>query len=1115
MNHRRSPLALLILAGLAAPCALAQPATPPTAAPTPAPTPAPAPAAPDGQPAAQPAAPAKVKPELFRALSARSLGPAIMSGRITDLAVNPARTSEWYVAVASGGVWKTTNAGVTFSPIFDSCGSFSIGCVTLDPSNPSVVWVGAGENNSQRSVSWGDGVYVSRDAGRTFTNLGLKNSNHIGMIRVHPTNPDTVYAAAMGPLWSGGGDRGLYRTTDGGRTWEKILDVSEHTGISEVHLDPRDPSTMYAVAYQRRRHVWTLVNGGKESGVFKSTDAGATWRRIEAGLPGGDKGRIGLCVSPADPDRLYAIVEAPDGGGIYRSKDRGESWQKRSGYNATSPQYYHELIPDPKNADRFYAVDTFMSYSDDGGAVMKRLSIPDVHVDSHALWIDPADTDHLIQGNDGGLYETFDRANWRHFANLPVMQFYRVGLDNAWPFYNVYGGTQDNSTIGGPSRTTDRAGVTNEDWFVCVGGDGFEAAVDPEDPSIVYCESQDGELTRFDRRSGEGVNIRPREKPGDKPYVFNWDTPFIISPHSRNRLYIAGNFLFRSDDRGDSWTRISEDLTRGLDRNQLKVMGEVQKPEVPSKNASTSIFGNAVALAESPLAEGLLYAGTDDGLLHTTEDGGRTWRKAEGFPAVPDMTYVADVEASRHRADVVFAAFENHKMGDYKPYLMRSEDRGRTWKSIAGNLPESGPVYTVAEDHVNPSLLFCGTEYGAFYTIDGGETWTRVAGLPTIAVRDLEIQRRDDDLAMATFGRGFYLLHDYSPMRLMDPATLDKPAYVFPVKPALSYIPRSRLGNGSGRGWAGTDYYSVPNPTYGAVFTIHLKEGLKTLAELRKEAQGKDGWKYPTLEESRAEDLQPAPRVVLTVKDAAGTVVRRLEGPRSAGLHRVAWDLRLADTDPISGGGDPDRAPWDNDRGGVAAPPGKYSLQVSKIEAGVTTDLGDPVSFEVQDLAQATLAAKGAARTEKFEFEMKVAELSRVVGGVTNYIAAQEDRLRKLGAAIRDTAGLGAAEIKEHETLRQRLLAVKRAYFGDSTAVRRVEATTPSIPERVGLAADSRSATSPHTGTQRQQYEIARDELERVRNDVRALEADLRALEDKVEKAGGPATPGRLPELKK
>lgn len=1055
-----------------------------------------------------------LKPELFQSLAVRNLGPAIMSGRIADIAVNPTNHSEWYVGVASGGLWKTTNAGVTFSPIFDSYGSYSIGCVTIDPHNDKVVWVGTGENNSQRSVSFGDGVYVSRDGGKSFTNVGLKESNHIGMIKVHPGDPNTVFVAAMGPLWSDGGDRGLYRTTDGGANWEKVLEVSSMTGISEVHFDPRDPGTMYAVAYQRRRHVWTLINGGPESTLYKSTDGGETWRKVEKGLPGGDKGRIGMCIS-ADPDTLYAIVEASDGGGIYRSKDRGESWDKRSSYTATSPQYYHELIPDPKNAERFYAVDTFMNFTDDGGATMKRLPIPDVHVDSHALWIDPNDTNHLLIGNDGGLYETFDRQHWRHFENLPIMQFYRVGIDNSWPFYYVYGGTQDNNTIGGPSRTTDRAGVTNEDWFNCVGGDGFEVVVHPEDPNLVFCESQDGGIVRFDRRSGEATDIRPRERPGDKPFVFNWDTPLIVSPHSKDRLFYGGNFLFRSDDKGDSWTRVSDDLSRGLDRNQLKVMGVIQKPEAPSKHLSTSIFGAAVSLCESPLAEGLLYVGTDDGLVQITEDGGKSWRKVESVEGVPEMSYVSDLEASRHSKDTIYAAFENHKMGDYKPYLMRSDDRGRTWRSIVGNLPERGPVYTIAEDHASSKLLFCGTEFGAYYSLDGGEKWTKLGGLPTIEVRDIEIQRRDDDLVLASFGRGFYILHDYSPMRLANPETLDKPAHIFPIKAALAYELRTRLGNGSGRGWAGSSFYNTPNPAYGAVFTVHIKEGLKTLAEKRKDAQKKDDWTYPTLDASRAEDREPAPRHVLTIRDSAGRVIRRIDAPKGAGLHRVTWDLRLSSTDPISLGGGRSLDPWDTDRGGVAAPPGTYTVQLSKIENATETTLTEPQSFEVRDLAAATLAAKGTARTEKFDFEMKVAELDRVVSGVGNFVSSQENRLNHLAGAIKATASLGEAEIKEQERLRQRLLVIKDTLWGDRTLARRVEPTPPSLTERIGVAQGSRDVTHPPTGTQRQQFEFAMAEYEKVKGEVQSLEADIVALEQKVERAGGPATPGRLPELRK
>jgi photosystem II stability/assembly factor-like uncharacterized protein len=490
--------AILLALGLATTSQTA--AAPPASAPTSAPT----------------SAPAEPKPLDAAALTGlpfRNIGPALMEGRIVDIAVNPRDHSEYCVAAASGGVWKTVNAGTTFTPVFDAAGSYSIGCIAIDPANPLTVWVGSGENNSQRSVGFGDGVYRTRDGGKTWENLGLRDSEHIGMIRIDPRDSDTVYVAAQGPLWRAGPERGLYKTTDGGRSWRPVLRVSEHTGISEVHLDPRDPDTLYAAAYQRRRHVWTLIDGGPESAIYKSTDGGQSWRKTTRGLPGVDLGRIGLAVAPANPDVLYAIVEAADGeGGIFRSTDRGESWEKRSGYMASSPQYYCELFVDPSDAQHVYSMDTFLSEARDGGKSWKRVPIESVHVDFHALWIDPGNPRHMLTGNDGGLYETWDAAaNWNYKANLPITQFYRVCTDNATPFYNVYGGTQDNNTEGGPSRTLDRIGIANEHWFITVGGDGFKSQVDPCEPNIVYSQYQHGGLIRFDRRTGETVDIKPRE----------------------------------------------------------------------------------------------------------------------------------------------------------------------------------------------------------------------------------------------------------------------------------------------------------------------------------------------------------------------------------------------------------------------------------------------------------------------------------------------------------------------------------------------------------------------------------------------------------------------------
>ncbi|HEV8692703.1 MAG TPA: hypothetical protein VGQ93_00735, partial [Lysobacter sp.] len=712
--------------------------------------------------------------KVFSSLKPRPIGPALMSGRIGDFAVNPKDKRHYFVAVGSGGVWKTLNGGVTYTPVFDKEGSYSIGCVALDPSNPNAVWVGTGENNSQRSVGWGDGVYRSLDGGKNWQNMGLKESEHIGRIVIHPKNSEIVYVAAQGPLWRGGGERGLYKTTDGGKSWQRILHISDDTGVNEVLMDPRDPNVLYASAYQRRRHVWTLINGGPESAFYKSTDAGKSWRKITNGIPDVDKGRIGLAISPANPDTLYAIIEAADSkGGVFRSADRGETWDKRGDYMTSSPQYYNELFADPVEVNRVYAEDTYLHVSEDGGKTFTRVPENNKHVDNHAVWIEPADNRHLLVGCDGGVYETFDRGEHWHFKeNLPVTQFYRVSADNARPFYNVYGGTQDNNSEGGPSRTTDRAGITSADWFITVGGDGYETLVDPDDPNIIFAMWQYGGLVRFDRRSGEITDIKPREAPSDPPLKWNWDSPLILSPHNPKRLYFAANRLFRSEDRGDSWTAISGDLTRGLDRNALPVMGRIQPADAVAKNKSTSIYGNCVSLAESPLVEGLIYVGTDDGLVHVTGDAGKTWRKIEAFPGIPENTYVSCLTASRHHTDTIYAAFDNHKNGDFKPYLLVSTNRGESWTSIAGSLPKREVVLCLQQDHEKPDLLFAGTEFGAWFTLDAGQHWTRLTSLPTIAVRDIEIQRRENDLILGTFGRGIYILDDYSPLRHATPDLL-------------------------------------------------------------------------------------------------------------------------------------------------------------------------------------------------------------------------------------------------------------------------------------------------------------------------------------------------------
>ncbi len=593
----------------------------------------------------------------FSGLEWRLVGPAYNSGRVSDFAVHPDVHHIIYAATASGGLWKTDNSGTTWEPIFDEEKSYSIGCVTLDPSNPNVVWVGTGENNSQRSVAFGDGVYKSLDGGQNWENVGLGESEHIGMIVVDPRDSNVVYVAAQGPLWNSGGDRGVYKTTDGGATWERVLHVSDDTGANEIHMDPRNPDVLYASSYQRRRHVYTLVNGGPESAIYKSTDAGATWRKLTEGLPEADMGKIGMDISPADPDVVYAVIEAQrKKGGFFRSTDRGESWSKMSDYVSGSPQYYNEIFADPHDVDRVYGMDTFLQITLDGGKTFKRVGEKKKHVDNHALWIDPDNTDHLLVGCDGGIYETFDRgATYRFFENLPITQFYRVSVDNSKPFYYVYGGTQDNNTLGGPSRTLNSSGISNEDWFVTVGGDGYETVVDPTDPNIVYSEWQYGGLVRYDRASGETVDIQPQEEPGEAAHRWNWDSPVMISPHLHTRLYFACQRLYRSDDRGNSWTAVSPDLSRGVDPNTLPVFGKIQSIDAVAKNMSTSNYGNIVSLTESPLVEGLIYVGTDDGLIQVTENGGADWRAIDQVAGVPSTTYVSRLEASQHDENTVYA----------------------------------------------------------------------------------------------------------------------------------------------------------------------------------------------------------------------------------------------------------------------------------------------------------------------------------------------------------------------------------------------------------------------------------------------------------------------------
>jgi len=1051
-----------------------------------------------------------VDASLLSGLRMRNIGPALMSGRISDIVVDPEDRSTWYIAVASGGVWKTENAGTTWMSIFDNQGSYSIGCLAIDPNNRHVLWVGTGENNSQRSVGYGDGVYKSIDGGKSFRHVGLKESEHIGMIRVHPEDSDVVYVASQGPLWASGGDRGLYKTTDGGESWERVLHISEDTGISEVHMDPRDPETLYAVAYQRRRHVWTLIDGGPEGGIHKSTDGGQTWSKLSRGLPGGDVGRIGLAISPIDPDVLYAIVEAAEGGsGVYRSADRGATWSKQSGYVSSSPQYYQELVADPHLFDRLYSMDTYLHVSEDGGATWERAGERAKHVDNHAMVIDPEDPDHFLIGCDGGLYETWDRGrNYKYFPNLPLTQFYKIAIDNSEPFYYVYGGTQDNATQGGPSQTTNVHGIRNSDWFVTVFGDGFDPAVDPEDPNIVYSQWQYGGLVRYDRRTGERIDIKPQEDPDGPPLRWNWDSALLISPHDHERLYYGSQILFRSDDRGDSWRAVSPDLTRNLDRNELEVMGRVWSVDAVAKNDSTSFYGTIVAIAESPLVEGLLYVGTDDGLVQISEDDGETWRKVERFEFldVPERAYVSDIEVSPHDEDTVYVVLNNHKMGDFKPYVVKSTDRGRTWTLISGGLPEREPTWTIALDHEDPNLLFVGTEYGVHVTLDGAKTWHKLsAGLPTIQVRDLEIQRRENDLVVGTFGRGIAILDDYTPLRHLDAELLRSAAAFFPIPTALSYIEENPLGRG-GKGFQGSAFFTAPNPPFGATFTYFLKKGLKTQRAERREReranarQGRDN-PYPAWDDLKAEDREEPPMILLTIRDAEGEVVRRIEGSTSRGVHRTTWDLRYPGFTPVEASS--------GDGYGPMAIPGSYTVELAKWEDDAWHQLTEPEPFEVEPLGFQALSEQEKA--DVLAFQKETGQLQRAILGA--YRATQDalDQLRAMKRVIERTPEVDPELLVEARELEIELMDAVELFTGDPTKRRRNEPAMPGLLSRIqNVVSGHWSVTSGPTETHRRSYEIAAEAFEEHLDDLRDLvEERLPDLGERLEEAGAPWTPGR------
>ena len=1046
----------------------------------------------------------------------RFIGPSLTSGRISDIAVNPNNPYEYYVAASAGGVWKTINSGIEYVPVFDNEGSYSIGCITIDPNNTNVIWVGTGENNNQRSVSYGDGIYKSIDGGTTWKNMGLKNSEHIGRIIVHPENSNILYVAAIGPLWSKGGDRGLYKSIDGGETWEAVLTVDEHTGVNDVVMDPKNPDVLYASTFQRRRHVYTYVGGGPGSGMHKSTDGGKTWNEINKGLPSTEIGRIGLAISPANPEIIYAIVEAADGkGGFFASTNRGASWEKRSSFK-TSGNYYQEIIADPVDENTIYAMDTWMAGSHDGGRTFEKEGEVFKHVDNHCMWIDPNNNKHWLVGCDGGMYETFDAAKtWDFKENIPVTQFYKVAVDNDFPFYNVYGGTQDNFSIGGPSRVLTNHGITNFDWFITNGGDGFESQIDPNNPDIVYAQSQNGFLVRFDKKSGEIVGIQPKEGKGENAYRFNWDSPLVVSRHKSGRLYFAGNKLFKSDDYGNSWTTLSDDLSKQINRNTLTVYDRVVSIDAVAKNGSTSLFGAIVALSESPIDENLLAVGTDDGLIHITENAGNTWRKIANIPGAPSMSYVNSVYLSKHDVNTIYVAFNHHKYGDFKPYIFKSSDKGNSWQNISNNLPQRGSVYSIEEDHIDNNLIFCGTEFGVFFSPNQGQRWKQLsAGLPTIAVRDITIQERENDLVLGTFGRGFYVLDDYSALRAIENKVPTELALFYPIRDALSWEPSLPLGL-PGKAFQGDNFFTATNLGPEAMITYYYNSNYESLKDKRKKREkdlikNRKDTPYPSYNELKDENDEQSEQLVFTIKNEEGLIVKKELVKPSKGVQRFHWNLRYMLQNPISFRTSTFYNPWESIDEGTLVEPGTYTVQMDLLNStGNLTPLVGPKSFNVVALNNTVMPAED--RAAKVAFQKQVSLLEANLGTCQSMISEINEKIKYMKSAIVRAELPYETFVQSINKIEEQINDISVELYGDNLKSVLDIDQPPSPANRIGtISYEQKYTTSSPTKTHLDTYKIAKEELDAIKMKVEKIyNSEIKQLEDKLLKSGVPYTPGR------
>jgi photosystem II stability/assembly factor-like uncharacterized protein len=1038
----------------------------------------------------------------LNALSFRSIGPAINGGRIADIDIHPDNENIWYVAVGSGHVWKTTNAGTTWTPIFDGQDVYSIGQVAIDPNQPNVIWVGTGEDVGGRHVAYGNGLYKSTDDGASWTHMGLDSSEHISTIIVHPDNSDVVYVCAEGPLWSSGRQRGLYKTNDGGDNWSKILGEGEWTGATDLLMDPRNPDILYAATWDRHRTVAAYMGGGPGTAIHKSTDGGDSWTKLKKGLPGGNLGKIGLALSPQNPDVIYAAIEQDRRtGGVYRSTNRGESWSKMSDAvsGGTGPHYYQELYASPHHEGEIILVSNYTLISKDHGANFERMNTRNKHVDDHAVAFRSNDPNFILFGCDGGLYATYDHTeSWRFLDNLPIMQYYKISVDDAEPFYHVYGGTQDNGSNGGPSRTDKTQGITNSDWEHTLFADGHDSATEPGNPDIIYAETQKGGLHRVDRTTGEQTFIQPQPRAGEPHERYNWDAPIEINPHNPQSLYFASHRVWRSNDRGDSWTPISEDLTRNEERVRLPIMGRQHSWDNPWDIYAMSEYNTITSLAASPLDDQLLYAGTDDGLLHVTEDGGSNWRKieAKSLPGVPKRAFVNDLKADLHDANTVYVALDNHKEGDYAPYLFKSTNKGKSWTDIGHSLPHGHWVWRIVQDHVNPELLFAGTEGGVYVSQNGGEAWTKLkGGMPTIGVRDLVIQKRENDLVAGTFGRGIYILDNYSPLRELSVSEAPDTSVIYSPRKTWNYKPQSVSHS------QGDNAYSAPNPEFGATFTYYLKESVKTRKEQRKEREKElesdEDHPFPDWEELDRELDELKPRVEIEIRDENDVILTRVSAKRKKGLHRTSWNLRAPLPMAIQKD-NPDR------QRSYRVADGSYQAQLVKFVDGIYTPMSAPVSVEVESLHPGALPAK--EETTKAAFREDIIAFDNAIRKSNKQLSSIEKQLKALMEA-RERASQAAPEVDAKlAAMREEVLQLQYQLSGTPAKGELRESQDPRPRDRLYAAYRGLRGSYGPTPLHRTTLEAGQTELEPLADQIESIfETDLPALKKEVMDSGAPA----------